>query len=400
MAHDVARIVSTVEDGDTIIREVIAILRSRFNLYSGCVFMLQDDQLILRYGESDRQVVTDIDFDPIPLQSKASTVALAARLKETVSIEDVSRSSIYLEQDLFPRVKSEFAVPMVAGNKTIGTLILQTTEIISFNDEERQVLETITKQLGLALRNERLTQTAEKVQLKTQEIRALQQQDLSSRADELRQPLYDILAYSERMNTGTHGTLTPEQAQVIDQLLTQSEHLLAILNDLIGVRPIEINNQRFFIEDVNITRLLNEVIQQVRPVYSAGKMMLEADVANNLPVVWADERRLRQELARLLLALHRETEAGTVIVDATFITDGVLIAVDIVGDDLPEDAIHRTKSDDTTDLITYFQTLRVLLEAQGGSFALETVDANRYRLKMTILAGAVAQPGETGETTE
>jgi two-component system NtrC family sensor kinase len=66
----------------------------------------------------------------------------------------VTQDSRYVEG--VPETKSEMAVPMVAGDRVIGVLDVQSSEVNAFNDDDLRVLSSIAAQAAIAIERARL----------------------------------------------------------------------------------------------------------------------------------------------------------------------------------------------------------------------------------------------------
>jgi len=91
---------------------------------------------------------------PLPLNRGICSRACAAR--QTINIGDVQTDPDYFP--LIPETRSELAVPILRGDKVLGTLDLQSPQANAFHDVDLNFLQALTDQVAIALENARLLQ--------------------------------------------------------------------------------------------------------------------------------------------------------------------------------------------------------------------------------------------------
>ncbi|NMC01568.1 MAG: PAS domain S-box protein, partial [Chloroflexi bacterium] len=127
VASEIAGKAQTILDPDTLLQAVIPLIKERFGLYYVHVYTVDEaaGELKLRagYGEPGRIMVEQ--GHSIPLNHEQSLVATAARTKEVVLVNDVTKNPNFLPNPLLPDTKSEVAVPAIAGGKVLGVFDVQ-----------------------------------------------------------------------------------------------------------------------------------------------------------------------------------------------------------------------------------------------------------------------------------
>jgi signal transduction histidine kinase len=129
---------------------------------------------------------------------------------------------------------------------------------------------------------------------------------------ELRTPLNSILGFSKMILDG-HCSTPDEERELLRDVFASGQHLLRLVNDLIDIRRIEEGRMLLHTEDLNLRQVLDSTLPLVA-VQAAEKQLLLLDetIHARLPLVRADELRLRQVLLNLMNNAVKFTSRGSV----------------------------------------------------------------------------------------
>ena len=127
---------------------------------------------------------------------------------------------------------------------------------------------------------------------------------------ELRTPLNTILGFSEHLASGAPGEMNQRQREYVDAIVTGSNTLKNLVNDILDLAMVESGALRLELERVNLFEVLEEVASHAREW--AGKMglTLTVDVSEDAGEFLADGRRLRQIVFNLLSNAFKFTPRG------------------------------------------------------------------------------------------
>ncbi|MGE5203232.1 MAG: sensor histidine kinase [Acidobacteriota bacterium] len=141
---------------------------------------------------------------------------------------------------------------------------------------------------------------------------------LANMSHELRTPLNAIIGFSEMMRTEALGPVgSPRYRAYADDINRSGMHLLGLINDLLDLSKIEAGKMELAEEMVEVPRLVGDCLLLVRDVARRGKVELVAELSPGLPLLYADERKLKQVLLNLLSnAVKFTPEGGRVAVTA------------------------------------------------------------------------------------
>lgn len=121
---------------------------------------------------------------------------------------------------------------------------------------------------------------------------------LAKMSHELRTPLNAIIGFSEIIRgESSHGTTVREYAGDIHEA---GEHLLRIVNDVLDISRVEAGKLQLDESDISIPDVIEASLRLVRATAASRGVTLAIDVPATLPLLRADENRVRQILINLV----------------------------------------------------------------------------------------------------
>jgi len=137
---------------------------------------------------------------------------------------------------------------------------------------------------------------------------------LSHVSHELRTPLNSILGFTKMILDGLCSS-PEEQAELLRDVFSSAQHLLALVDDILDIRRIEAGKMSLRIENVDLRELLDSTLPLVAIQAAEKGLRLRNETTEApLPVVWADAMRLRQVLLNLLNNAIKFTSEGSITV--------------------------------------------------------------------------------------
>lgn len=166
---------------------------------------------------------------------------------------------------------------------------------------------------------------------------------LSNMSHELRTPLNGILGFADVVQQQMLGALeNPQYLAYMAEIKRSGELLLANINDLLEVASIESGTLDLDETLMDFRDIVVSCLRLVGKRAERGKLKVQADIAAELPPVYADPRALKQVLMHLLSNAIKFTPAGgTIGLAARVDSDGGLVAeVFDTGIGIPEDRME------------------------------------------------------------
>jgi signal transduction histidine kinase/HAMP domain-containing protein len=313
IAANVAKHITTVLDINELLHQVVAQTTTGFNLFASIVYLLDNNQLVYASGVTSDSRALD-RLPELTLDHNESAIAQAARQCETIVINDFAQETRYQPQ--FPETRSELAIPMLLGKKLLGVFDLQSQVVNRFGKEELSVMPIVAEQTAIAVRNAQLFSEARSARDAAEEANRIKSQFLANMSHELRTPLNAILNCTGFVFDELYGPLNEKQVDNLQRVLDSGEYLLSLINDILDITKIETGVVDLFIQRVDLNAVLDDVITTAKALIRNKPIELFADVELALPLIWGDNRRIRQIMLNLISNAIKFTRQGRITISA------------------------------------------------------------------------------------
>jgi len=150
---------------------------------------------------------------------------------------------------------------------------------------------------------------------------------LATMSHELRTPLNSIIGFSGILLQEMAGPLNEEQKKQLTMVSDSSEHLLALINDVLDLSRIEAGQLKIASERFEIRPVIDKTVRTIRPLAEAKHLALVLKVAPEVGMVTADSRRVEQVLLNLLSNAIKFTEQGEIRITCSLQETFVRISV-------------------------------------------------------------------------
>ena len=154
VAANVSRAATTILDRDQLIKEVVELIRNRFDYYYVGLFLVDEAQntavLEAGTGEAGKRQLARKHQHPI---DEKSMVGNAIATGKAHVEQDVTQAIHFSPNDLLPNTKAEIALPLRVRGRIIGALTVQSDERGAFPNDTITVLQNLADQLAIAIEN-------------------------------------------------------------------------------------------------------------------------------------------------------------------------------------------------------------------------------------------------------
>jgi len=290
-----------------------------------------------------------------------SWVVKNARLLNLASSRDEANFGIVAYDDGKP-TESWLGVPMIARDRVIGVISVQSYRRNAFSPDDEILLTTISNQAAVALDNAQLfrdlegltTQLEQRVLQRTNElaetnVRLLaadrtKNQFLANMSHELRTPLNSIIGFSAVLLNAAKHLLPGRLYKFVENIHIAGNHLLDLINDILDLSKIEAGRLELQPQPFDLRNTVAAVERVAKGICSAADVTLLTNVDDSLPTVVLDEGRTKQMLLNLISnAVKFSNPKSFVHLDVTHLADesAVQLVVRDSGIGMPPDELPK-----------------------------------------------------------
>jgi signal transduction histidine kinase len=106
------------------------------------------------------------------------------------------------------------------------------------------------------------------------------------------------------------GPLNEKQLRYVTTISESGHHLLSLINDILDLAKIEAGQVKLDINKVNVNLVCEASLRMVKQQAQKKNLDVSLDIAPDLGLIWADERRLKQMIVNLLSNAVKFTPDG------------------------------------------------------------------------------------------
>lgn len=169
-AAEVSRAASSILDLDQLINTSVNLIREQFNFYYVGLFMVddQDEWAVLRSGTGEAGRIQLEKGHRLRIGG-GSMIGWSVEHRRARIALDVGEDAVWFNNPYLPDTHSEMALPLIARDRAIGALTVQSVERGAFSSEDVTLLQTMADQLANAIDNARLYENAAQARAEAEE---------------------------------------------------------------------------------------------------------------------------------------------------------------------------------------------------------------------------------------
>ena len=282
----------------------------------------------------------------LPLDNTFCSMTFSS--EEAIAIHNTGKSKFSNSKPYeFSHLESYIAATISVRGKKYGTVNFSSRypRPTAFTDTDKDLVNLIGNWVGLSL--ERQTSQEELYEAKESAEAASKTKSsfLANMSHELRTPLNAIIGYSELMIEDLKDSESTEQILDLKNISSSGHHLLSLINDILDISKIEAGKIELTLHETNISKLINETIETIRPSLRKNNDTLVVSNQDGLGNAMIDPIRLKQALMNLFSNAVKFTENGVISIksEQTLHEDKSWIAIHVkdTGIGIPENEIDR-----------------------------------------------------------
>jgi PAS domain S-box-containing protein len=159
----------------------------------------------------------------------------------------------------------------------------------------------------------------------------LKSEFLANMSHELRTPINALIGYASLMLDRIYGDLTPKQEEGLHRIQVSSQHLLALINDILDLAKIEAGKMPVHLERVSLNELLRDAAAQMEPMVKRKGLEFNVQLPAERVYMETDRTKVRQIVLNLISNAAKFTSRGSVSISARANDKEARIAVSDTG---------------------------------------------------------------------
>ena len=200
------------------------------------------------------------------------------------SSSDVSPGSNAKNGKLSPWTKTQIIIPIRRKSDVIGILLLESVVKDSYSPDTTLFLTRLSDHAAIAISNALLFEDLQAANIAKSEF-------VSLVSHELKTPMTSIRGYADLLAQGTVGPINEIQGNFLNTIRSNVNRMSNLVSDLADVSRIEAGKMRLEFGEVSITEIINEVVNSTKAMQNEREQVLEMDLPQDSPLVWADYNR-------------------------------------------------------------------------------------------------------------
>lgn len=207
-------------------------------------------------------------------------------------------------------LKAMLAMPLIAGNETVGVIEFFSKTRFRATDRVLHALSTVCSQLGQFVRRNRIERDIKKARDKALQSSHYKTEFVQYVSHEIRTPLGAIMGMLELL---LKTPLTPDGHEMAQQAFVAAKELRKILNDLLDLSRIEAGKMVIELSDFPVRPFIDDVKELVKPLLSPANLEFLTDVEGSVSEsIKADPTRLRQVIINLIDNAIKFSDSGPI----------------------------------------------------------------------------------------
>jgi PAS domain S-box-containing protein len=284
----------------------------------------------------------------------------------------LNESHLRILQEVAPR--SLMTVPLIASGKVLGALTLVSSESGRRYDEDDLALaEELARRAALAVDNARLFHEAQQATRARDEMLAIV-------AHDLRSPLNAVSMSCSLLLDSASGGERPTEQKQLTIMHRATERMNRLIQDLLDVERIDQGRLAVEPRPETMVAIVRDAVDMLRPLADAQALVLESEIADDLPKVLADPPRIQQVLSNLIgNAIKFTPRGGRIILRANPESAEVRLAVIDTGPGIPPDQLPhvfgrfwQARANDARGIGLGLAIARGIVEAHKGRIWVES----------------------------
>ncbi len=170
----------------------------------------------------------------------------------------------------------------------------------------------------LLRKNRELERQQQQIELQNKQLAEasrLKSEFLATMSHELRTPMNSITGFSQLLLRPSAESLSPQQADMVQRIFSNAQHLLTMLNEVLDFSKIEAGQVELQLQKFDLAQLTLITVEELRSLALEKHLALNTIIKMEDPWVINDPKSIRQILVNLLSNAIKFTDTGGVSIE-------------------------------------------------------------------------------------
>lgn len=217
--------------------------------------------------------------------------------------------------------QSQIAIPVCRETAVLALILLENSTPRIWSESLVNFLDRLTDHAAIAIANGQMYEAVQTANLAKTEF-------VSFVSHELKVPMTSIKGYAELLLMDSFGPLNEAQRKYLKTIRSNVDRMARLVSDLSDSARIEVGQLRLEMGEADIAEAIEDVVASTRGQMEEKGQVLSLEIAEDLPLVWADRTRLIQILTNLVSNANKYTPKDGHITIRAFRTETAVTPTD------------------------------------------------------------------------
>jgi len=188
----VSREITSILDIDDLLNQVVDLIKEAFGYYYVGIFLVDRQTNTLAFAAGTGEAGQRLKSQGMQMEIGGGSLnGEVAQTSRAMMVNDVLEDGRYLADERLADTRAELVIPLRIGERVLGTLDVQSTEVNAFGEEDVRILQSLGDQVAVAIENARLYD-------RSQALAVLEERNRLARElhDSVTQSLYSLVLFA------------------------------------------------------------------------------------------------------------------------------------------------------------------------------------------------------------
>ncbi len=272
-------------------------------------YLVNEDKQLLQlesYTGISQEVAKEIEWLDFG-QAVCGTVAEEQHQITVQNVQQSTESKTKLIRSL--GIQAYSSQPLIAQGRLLGTLSFGSRSLTKFTQNEMAMMQAVCDQIAVAVERSQLIASLQQQTEYLQQANKMKDEFLAILSHELRSPLNAILGWVQILRS-RHQLDEAKKALALETIERNARAQTQLIEDLLDISRIVRGQLRLNVGNVELTPIINSVVNSLRLAAEAKKIHLEMKIEHNMQSITGDTGRLQQIIWNLLSNAIKFTPNG------------------------------------------------------------------------------------------